>query len=265
MDYVQEDMTPRHIAFELCTRFDLDEEVQENIRVRYKTRHTNSWKNTNTQRLSTILTKLGLRFGERDFTRLQVVVLRKEGTEYQKDVTCNSDFMEEAMPEVGRMIREAHHWLPAEQIINLVLDNAGGHGTKEAIVEYQEHLMSQYKVRLIHQIPTSPETNILDLGVWASLQSAVETCHRRMKQDPKALASTIEKVWRDFDSSVFTKVYDRWKNKVLNLIIAGCGDNVNVDSARGLNAVVPICVPNSELQVELLEELGREPDEELDD
>jgi hypothetical protein len=141
MDYVPEGMNPRQIAVTLSSRFDLDEEVQANIRVRFRIRDTDRWKYTNSLQLSTILTKIGLRFEQRDFSRLQVVVLRKKGTRYECDCSWDSEFMAKVMPEIGRMMREKLCWLPDDNIINLVLDNAGGHGTKETIADYQELLL----------------------------------------------------------------------------------------------------------------------------
>jgi len=56
----------------------------------------------------------------------------------------------------------------------LIMDNAGGYGTDDAIIEYTSRLRDVYNIEIIHQIPRSPFTNVLDLGVWCSLQAAVE-------------------------------------------------------------------------------------------
>mmetsp|Transcript_24759 Transcript_24759/g.44775 ORF Transcript_24759/g.44775 Transcript_24759/m.44775 type:complete len:164 (+) Transcript_24759:307-798(+) len=58
--------------------------------------------------------------------------------------------------------------------INLVMDNAGGHGTKEAWEKLTNDLATKHKVKIIRQCPRSPETNVLDLGIWLSIQAEVE-------------------------------------------------------------------------------------------
>jgi hypothetical protein len=37
---------------------------------------------------------------------------------------------------MAKMIRSFHHWIPAEETIFLIMDNAGGHGTNDAIEQY---------------------------------------------------------------------------------------------------------------------------------
>lgn len=49
------------------------------------------------------------------------------------------------------------------------MDNAGGHGTHEAIRSYTKTLEEDYNIEIIFQIPRSSYTNVLDLGVWMSL------------------------------------------------------------------------------------------------
>ena len=79
-----------------------------------------------------------------------------------------------AMDRVGKAMRESYHWIDINVVIYLVMDNAGGHGTDNAIIEYTRLLKDTYNITIIHQIPRSPYTNALDLGIWAALQSNVE-------------------------------------------------------------------------------------------
>ena len=46
-----------------------------------------------------------------------------------------------------------------------MMDNAGGHGSNEAVEKYTEDLKNKYKIEIIQQVPRSPETNVLDLGI----------------------------------------------------------------------------------------------------
>ena len=72
-----------------------------------------------------------------------------------------------------------------------MIDNAGGHGTNEAKTEYEKLLREKYNVILVFQIPNSPETNLLHLGVWRSLQSLVEKLSFRDRYDPDVLSQTV--------------------------------------------------------------------------
>ena len=41
-----------------------------------------------------------------------------------------------AMNRVREAIRQSFYWVPIEELVYLFIDGVGGHGTKEAIVEY---------------------------------------------------------------------------------------------------------------------------------
>jgi hypothetical protein len=162
------------------------------------------------------------------------------GEYYEQDCNCDSDWMKIHMMEMGEAIRKAYHWVPFDQEIELIMDNAGGHGTKDAIEWYEREIKERYNVVIIHQVPRSPETNLLDLGIWCGLQHMVELVHRdKTKSGNNALARTVENAWNRYDSfKAFYSVYKRW-DKVLSLIIAGNGDNTLVDQARR-ELIVPI-------------------------
>jgi len=122
-------------------------------------------------------------------------VRRERGEEYEKDVTCDSEFMLDHMLVIGAAMRDAYSpFVPFEVPLYLGMDNAGGHGRKDVIEEYVQKLKDQHNVIIIHQVPRGPETNILDLGVWMSLQSAIEKHHKKLRTDVNALAATIEAV-----------------------------------------------------------------------
>ena len=96
-----------------------------------------------------------------------------------KDTTCDTEFMLNIVDEMGKAIRSAFHSVPTSQTIHLFMDNAGGHGTELAKMQYSDFLKTDYNVEIEWQVSQSPETNILDLGVWCLLQSLVEYLHRR--------------------------------------------------------------------------------------
>jgi hypothetical protein len=166
--------------------------------------------------------------------------VRRAGEFFERDVNCDSAWMKVHMIEMGEAIRKAYHWVPFEQEIELIMDNAGGHGTKDCIAEYENELKTQFNVRIIHQVPRSPETNLLDLGIWCGLQHMVEAVHRdKTKSSTEALARTVINAWNRYNSfGPFYNVYKRW-DKVLSLILAANGDNTLVDKARR-QLIVPI-------------------------
>ena len=62
--------------------------------------------------------------------------MQYKGNEYESNTTCDSTFMKQHMMEIGKAICDAYYWLPDSQEIELQMDNAGGHGTKDCIHEY---------------------------------------------------------------------------------------------------------------------------------
>jgi len=77
-------------------------------------------------------------------------------------------------------------WKPQETLIFLVLDNAGGHGTRATIEEYTRMVREENNVIIKFQPACSPEISALDLGIWMSLQSEVECRHRNGRRDAQA-------------------------------------------------------------------------------
>jgi hypothetical protein len=160
-------------------------------------------------------------------------VYYEEGDMVFKDVSCDSNFMLGVMGKVGNAIREKFSWVPAEETVYLVMDNAGGHGTSEAIEKYTQMLKDEYNIEIIHQVPRSPETNLLDLGIWRSIQAAVEKEHVKKTYDPESLARSVERAWdKRLNPIAFSRVADRLL-KVLDLIVEDDGDNNLVESQRG--------------------------------
>ena len=56
---------------------------------------------------------------------------------------------------------------------------AGGHGTNEGKCEYEKILLEDHNIILVWQVPNSPETNMLYLGAWMSIQSVVGFLNRQ--------------------------------------------------------------------------------------
>ena len=94
-------------------------------------------------------------------------------------------------------------------------------------------MKNDYHIILVHQIPQSPGTNVLDLGIWMSLQSAVKKCHQLRRGDKDALHATVMKVWKDVASEeAFMKVFERLK-KNYAVIEKSQGSNDYYEEFRG--------------------------------
>ena len=96
-----------------------------------------------------------------------------EGDWYEEDCTCDSEFMLENIKEIGGAIREKFHWVDITSPVYLVMDNAGGHGTNDAIASYME-ILANHNIDIIWQIPQSLEINLIVLGIWMSIQSVLQ-------------------------------------------------------------------------------------------
>jgi hypothetical protein len=113
------------------------------------------------------------------------------------------------------------------------MDNTGGHGTEDAIKEYTEILQKQFNITIIHQIPRSPETNTLDLGIWCCLQWAVDYIMKGRRGDVYALHQGVMEVWEKSKlEGAFNNVWNRL-TRVLKLIKMDNGGNKQVEQKRG--------------------------------
>ena len=58
-------------------------------------------------------------------------------------------------------------------------------------------LLEDFNIVIIHQIPRLSYTNLLDLGVWCSLQSRMEKEHCQKRMDVYALAKWAMNTWNN--------------------------------------------------------------------
>jgi hypothetical protein len=70
-------------------------------------------------------------------------VYQTRGETIVEDVSCDSKFMLNVMDDVGNSIHKVYSWVSAEDIIILIMDNVGRHGTDYAVQEYTETLLHQ--------------------------------------------------------------------------------------------------------------------------
>ena len=152
----------------------------------------------------------------------------------ERDTTCDSKYMLEAMRRVAVNMRSKLFWVKMSTPLYLVMDNAGGHGTDQCVSNYTTILKQEYNIEIIQQIPRSPYTNVLDLGVWAGLQSMVERAHFMKRCNLEALVRTVYSVWNTGKlDTIIRKVFLRLE-RVLALINEGKGSNDRVEDNRGV-------------------------------
>ena len=174
---------------------------------------------------------------------LELSVYTKKEDEVEEDCSCDSTFMLMTIDEGGRAIHSYLFWVPATTVIYLIIDNAGGHGMNEAIEEYRELLFRMYKVLLLHQVPNSPDTNLLDLGVWRAMQLLIEKLSFHRCHNPNVLDKTVQQACLQFPAVTVEKVYQRWL-LALDLIMNGNGGNRLVETHHGKLTNDPTSVTN---------------------
>ena len=187
------------------------------------------------------------------FDDVQLKAYTPKGCVVENDVNCDSKFMTDHIDEIGTAIRKACSFLHPRHPIYLFMDNAGGHGKKHVKWEYVWKLHKKYSIYVEWQVPHSPETNMLDLGVWICLQSKVERYHKKRVMNEDVLASSVERSWKgaDLSDDIIKRINERWK-LVLDLIVKGKGSNNLVEK-------------NRELKKNLLEETEDSPDSDDED
>ena len=273
---VDTNITAREALDLIIDVYDLDAFVAERL-IFYYTTHTGAGNNKqfvdirDEQRLDTLgmfTDENGNHGNDVTLETLTLCVKLRKGDEVEEDCSCDSDFMLQWMPKVGQAMRDTYHWIPITEKLYLVMDNAGGHGTSDAKDIYV-NAMKEYNVEIIWQVPRSPETNMLDLGVWMSIQSAVTRVHHNRRSHVDALATSIEDAWTGYLSEkAFHNVHRRLK-VVLQSIVKDEGGNELVEEHRGKlfrdATIIDLTSVDDEEDINLETNLHDNDHEELED
>jgi hypothetical protein len=134
-------------------------------------------------------------------------------------------FMLDIICEIGVNICASFDWLPQEiEEIHLFMDNTGGHGTNVAREQYVSILKLEFNIIVVWQIANSPETNMLDLGAWVTIQCIMSHiyCGKHIQKD--TLCKTVHNAFETLKSGKLENIASCWKH-VLDLIILGKGSN----------------------------------------
>ncbi len=150
----------------------------------------------------------------------------------EREVNGNCQFMLRILPEIATEICQQLHIVPRNEPIYLVMDNAGGHRKQEAREEYTRRLRDGFNIVIIQQSACSPEVSALDLGIWMSVQSAVEYMHQERRRDPDGLSISVQEASQHLLEDTIHWVFKRIPI-ALRLIVDCGGDNINVEERRG--------------------------------
>ena len=112
------------------------------------------------------------------------------------------------------------------------MDNAGGHGTNDAKQRYAALLLNEFNIKIMWQPPRSPELNLLDLGVWRTLQSRTEKLAYELRTTKDAIWTAANKAFSQTPPEKLTNVVECLK-LVYSLIVDDNGDNNKVETQRG--------------------------------
>ena len=81
-------------------------------------------------------------------------------------------------------------------------------------------------------VPQLPKTNMLDLGIWMSLQSMVEKAHQKKVMQHDKLSKTVMDCFDEIPKQMLDNVVEWWK-QVLYLICIRKGWNELVEQYSG--------------------------------
>jgi len=90
---------------------------------------------------------------EVDFADISLRVRLQPGNMSEHGCSCDSDFILEAMNQVGKKLQLI--WKNRAVVIYLVMDIAGCHVTNDVVQRYTEILKRDYNVEIVHQVPRS--------------------------------------------------------------------------------------------------------------
>ena len=82
-------------------------------------------------------------------------------------------------------------WASTSITSHLIVGNAWGCRATLAIEACAKTLLGELSIKATYQVPNSPKASLLDLRVWAALQSVVKRLPRRQLHDPGILSTTV--------------------------------------------------------------------------
>lgn len=115
--------------------------------------------------------------------------------------------------------------------VEIQMDSAGGHKVKTSVQELNEYCQSvraYQKISFVTQPTRSPDLNVLDLGIWNSIQSGVPS----VKHEPESkikiadrIVTEVERAWGNYDGYTKLKKIFNTLNMIYKEVIKANGRN----------------------------------------
>ena len=120
--------------------------------------------------------------------------------------------------------------------VEVQMDSAGGHKINTSVDELNNLCAANYKISFCTQPTRSPDLNVLDLGIWNSLQSGVPT----IKYDPDSehqmftrIEAEVMRAWNEYDGTTkLTKIFHTLNLIYKEVIKAKGGNNFKLPHSR---------------------------------
>jgi transposase len=153
--------------------------------------------------------KIGLYHVGEEYIAKRASKYHEHGEVYMIDVNMDGDlFMKIVTENVIPDIRKKLKW--AKEVI-VQIDSAGGHRVKESLDALNVvGARGKLPIRFITQPTRSPDTNVLDLGIWRSMQSRVVEVKYSSESDKKMahrIVDAVEVMWREYDPVILNNIF----------------------------------------------------------
>ena len=151
----------------------------------------------------------------------------EKGEEYWVNINMDGDvFMDIVEKKVIPAALKKCPW--AKKIVLQIDSSAGGHRIKESL-DYLNTLGKKAKIQIefITQPCRSPDTNVLDLGIWNSMKSQVVEQKYMRESDltmNQRIIDAVMEMWENFNPNILGSIFETLK-AVLYQIEASEGGN----------------------------------------
>ena len=232
-DYGTAESTLEEMQSAVHDKFDLDFPKEQIAFVREKSPAVFDAAGKKTKDHKLVYLQPGKKFGEH-FEEYCIRHRIPAGTDKEGQAIVNSEYMLKVLEhKIGPAIRAKLHWVKDDPDLEIFLqfDNAGGHGTDVAKVAYTKMMWEKFKIRCVFQSPQSPEFNALDLGVWMTVQAAVNKLSRTLRMNMKSLTQCVEQAWDELQESKLQSIVNYVAVTMKGCIDCG-GGNEKCESRR---------------------------------
>ena len=103
------------------------------------------------------------------------------------------------------------------KVATVQFDNASSHGSSENTEKLFESVRGNPpKIKVLHQPPMSPDTNVNDLGFYNSMNKKLRQVHPA-PQTRDELKKAVWKIWKAYDTKLLDDLYRAKKNVLFQI------------------------------------------------